>query len=170
MERFGKRGAVITAVDLLRGLGRLLGWNVIEVAGATGYLDTDYAAKGRAAIQALKDDVTDFIVVHVEATDEASHEGRADEKVKALEQIDQHIVGPLHEYLKSQGDYRLLICPDHPTFLRTKTHSHGYVPFAMCGAGVTTDGAATYDEVSAAASPLRLDRGCELMPLLFHDA
>ncbi|MEK6260945.1 MAG: cofactor-independent phosphoglycerate mutase [Planctomycetota bacterium] len=169
LERFGKRGAVITAVDLLRGLGRLIGWNVIEVAGATGYLDTDYAAKGRAAIQALKDDATDFIVVHVEATDEASHEGRADEKVKALEQIDQHIVGPLHAYLKSQGDYRLLVCPDHPTFLRTKTHSHGYVPFAMCGSGVTADGAATYDEISAAASPLRLDRGCELMPLLFRE-
>ena len=168
LERFGKRGAVITAVDLLRGLGRLLGWSVIEVPGATGYLDTDYAAKGRAAIQALKDDVTDFIVVHVEATDEASHEGRADEKVKALENIDQHIVGPLHEYLKSQGEYRLLVCPDHPTFLRTKTHSHGYVPFALCGSGVTSDGATTYDEVAAAASSIRLDRGCELMPLLFQ--
>ncbi len=168
LERFGKRGAVITAVDLLRGLGRLLGWSVIEVPGATGYLDTDYAAKGQAAIQALKDDVTDFIVVHVEATDEASHEGRADEKVKALENIDRHIVGPLHEYLKSQGDYRLLVCPDHPTFLRTKTHSHGYVPFALCGSGVTADTAVTYDEVAAAASSICLDRGCELMPLLFQ--
>ena len=169
-ERFGQRGAVITAVDLLRGLGRLLGWNVIEVAGATGYLDTDYAAKGRAAIQALKDDVTDFIVVHVEATDEASHEGKADEKVRALEQIDQKIVGPLHEYLKSQGDYRLLICPDHPTFLRTKTHSHGDVPFAMCGTGVVPDSANTYDEVTAAQSVIRLERGCELMPLLFKNS
>ena len=169
-DRFGQRGAVITAVDLLRGLGRLLGWNVIEVAGATGYLDTDYAAKGRAAIQALKDDVTDFIVVHVEATDEASHEGKAEEKVRALEQIDQHIVGPLHDYLRSQGEYRLLICPDHPTFLRTKTHSHGYVPFALCGTGFTSDHSNTYDEVAAAASDVCLDRGCELMPLLFrHD-
>jgi 2,3-bisphosphoglycerate-independent phosphoglycerate mutase len=138
------------------------------VAGATGYLDTDYAAKGRAAIRALKDDVTDFIVVHVEATDEASHEGKADEKVKALERIDQHIVGPLHDYLQSQGDYRLLICPDHPTFLRTRTHSHGYVPFAMCGSGITPDQSQTYDEATAAASKLCLDRGCELMPLLFQ--
>jgi 2,3-bisphosphoglycerate-independent phosphoglycerate mutase len=170
MERFGQRGAVITAVDLLRGIGRLLGWNVIEVEGATGYLDTDYAAKGRAAIQALKDDVTDFIVVHVEATDEASHEGKADEKVHALEQIDRHIVGPLHEYLRSQGDYRLLICPDHPTFLRTKTHSHGYVPFAMCGAGLNPDRAATYDEIVASASSICLDRGCELMPMLFKQS
>lgn len=170
LERFGKRGAVITAVDLLRGLGRLLGWQVIEVPGATGYLDTDYAAKGRAAVQALKDDVADFIVVHVEATDEASHEGNAAAKVEALENIDRHIVGPLHEYLKSQGDYRMLVCPDHPTFLRTKTHSHGYVPFALCGAGINRDIAMTYDEVAAAASSLRLDRGCELMPLLFRDA
>jgi 2,3-bisphosphoglycerate-independent phosphoglycerate mutase len=167
VERFGQRGAVITAVDLLRGLGRLLGWNVIEVAGATGYLDTDYAAKGRAAIQALTDDVTDFIVVHVEATDEASHEGKADEKVHALEQIDRHIVGPLHDYLRSQGDYRLLICPDHPTFLRTKTHSHGYVPFAMCGTGLTVDNSKTYDEIVASESKVCLDRGCELMPMLF---
>ena len=167
IERFGQRGAVITAVDLLRGLGRLLGWNVIEVEGATGYLDTDYAAKGRGAIQALKDDVTDFIVVHVEATDEASHEGKADEKVHALEQIDQHIVGPLHDYLRSQGDYRLVICPDHPTFLRTKTHSHGYVPFALCGTGITADGSTTYDEIVAAKSRVCLDRGCELMPMLF---
>ena len=167
IERFGQRGAVITAVDLLRGLGRLLGWNVIEVEGATGYLDTDYAAKGRGAIQALKDDVTDFIVVHVEATDEASHEGKADEKVHALEQIDRHIVGPLHDYLRSQGDYRLVICPDHPTFLRTKTHSHGYVPFALCGTGITADGSTTYDEIVAANSRVCLDRGCELMPMLF---
>ena len=168
IERFGQRGAVITAVDLLRGLGRLLGWKVIDVAGATGYLDTDYAAKGRAAIQALKDDVTDLIVVHVEATDEASHEGKADEKVRALERIDEHIVGPLHDYLRSQGEYRLLICPDHPTFLRTKTHSHGYVPFAMCGTGFASDTATTYDEIAASQSPICLDRGCELIPMLFH--
>ncbi len=166
-ERFGKRAAVITAVDLLRGMGRLLGWDVIEVPGATGYLDTDYAAKGRYAIQALKDGL-DFLVVHVEATDEASHEGHVDEKVKALENIDRHIVGPLHEYLQSQGEYRLLICPDHPTFLRTKTHSHGYVPFAMAGTGITPDTATSYSESTAAKSPVRLDRGCELMPLLFR--
>lgn len=167
-DRYGKRGAVITAVDLLRGLGRLLGWKVIEVPGATGYLDTDYAAKGKAAIQALKDDVADLIVVHVEATDEASHEGKADEKVRALEQIDEHIVGPLHEYLMSQGDYRILVCPDHPTFLRTKTHSHGYVPFAMCGDGVAADSILTYDEFAASTSAIRLDRGSDLMGRLLR--
>ena len=132
-QRFGKTGAVITAVDLLRGMGRLLGWKIVDVPGATGYLDTDYAAKGRYAIDALRD--VDLVVVHVEASDEASHEGRADKKVEVLERIDADIVGPVHRFLQSQGDYRLLICPDHPTFLRTKTHSHGPVPFALCGTG-----------------------------------
>jgi len=161
-DRFGVRGAVITAVDLLRGIGRLLGWDVIEVEGATGYLDTDYAAKGRAAIETLKDH--DFVVVHVEAPDEASHEGHVDEKVKALERIDADIVGPLHDYMRSQGEYRLLLSPDHPTFLRTKTHSHGFVPVAACGTGITPDSAMTYDDVTGMASSQEFAQGCDLMP------
>ena len=163
LNRYHVRGAVITAVDLLRGIGRLLGWEVVEVEGATGYLDTDYAAKGRAAIETLSRPDVDFVVVHVEATDEASHEGHADEKVRAVENIDRHIVGPLHKWMKQQGDYRLLICPDHPTFLRTRTHSHGYCPFALCGSGVVADEAASYSEVSAAASSVRLPHGWDLM-------
>ena len=165
LDQFGKTGAVITAVDLLRGLGRLLGWDVIEVEGATGYTDTDYAAKGRAAIETLKQ--SDFVVVHVEATDEASHEGEVEEKIKALENIDEHIVGPVHEYLKTQGDYRILVCPDHPTFLRTKTHSHGYVPFGICGSKVRPDQANNYDEVTASTSNLLLPKGHQLMPFFF---
>lgn len=161
-ERFGVHSAVITAVDLLRGIGRLLGWDVIEVEGATGYLDTDYAAKGRAGIETLKDH--DFVVVHVEASDEASHEGDAAAKVEALERIDTDIVGPIHEHLKSQGDYRLLLSPDHPTFLRTKTHAHGYVPVGACGTDLVADSASTYDDVAAAASSLAFEQGCELMP------
>ncbi|MCA9087774.1 MAG: cofactor-independent phosphoglycerate mutase [Planctomycetaceae bacterium] len=161
LQKYGVSGAVITAVDLLRGIGKLLGWNVIEVPGATGYIDTDYRAKGRAAIEAISGDL-DFIVVHVEATDEASHEGDAKEKVHALEQIDEHIVGPLHAHLKTLGDYRILVSPDHPTFLRTKTHSHGYVPFAMCGTGLDAEGIATYDEIAAEQGKLKLT-GHELM-------
>lgn len=161
VDKYGVRGAVITAVDLLRGIGRLLGWDVLEVAGATGYIDTDYHAKGQAAIEAISGDL-DFIVVHVEATDEASHEGHANEKVKALEQIDEHIVGPLHAHLKTLGDYRILVSPDHPTFLRTKTHSHGYVPFAMCGHGLANEGIATYDELAAQQGSLKIV-GHELM-------
>ncbi len=161
-ERFGVRGAVITAVDLLRGIARLLGWEIIEVPGATGYLDTDYAAKGRAAVEALKR--FDLVVVHVEATDEASHEGNAQAKVHALEQIDRHIVGPLHKALKSYGAYRLLICPDHPTFLRTRTHAHGPVPWAVCGSDVPPCGAEHYDDPTASRSSLKLNAGHELMP------
>jgi len=158
---YGKTGAMITAVDLLRGLAALLGWKRIEVPGATGYLDTDYAAKGRYAIDALP--TTDIICVHVEAPDEASHEGNATAKVKALEEIDRHIVGPLHAALKAQGEYRILVSPDHPTPLRTKTHSHGAVPFAIAGTGVTADAATTYDEVAAGRSPLSFEEGWRLM-------
>lgn len=165
-DRYGVQGAVITAVDLLRGIGKLLGWDVIEVEGATGYLDTDYAAKGRAAIEVLSGD-HDFVVVHVEATDEASHEGDVDAKIKAVEEIDKKIVGPVHEYLQSQGDYRIVVCPDHPTFLRTKTHSHGYVPFTMCGQGIEVGGAATYDEITASESGITLDEGHQLMGRFF---
>lgn len=161
-SRFGATGAMITAVDLLRGLARLLGWRVIEVPGATGYLDTDYAAKGAAAVQALDD--TDLVVVHVEATDEASHEGDVNAKVEALERIDRDIVGPVHAKLQTLGDYRILVSPDHPTFLRTKTHSYGFVPFALCGAGVRADASQTYDEFAAAASSVAFPEGWELMP------
>ena len=164
--RFGKRGAMITAVDLLRGIAALLGWKNVDVPGATGYLDTDYAAKGQYAIRALES--ADFVVVHVEATDEASHEGNAKAKVEALERIDRDIVGPLHAHLEKSGDYRILVSPDHPTFLRTKTHSHGYVPFAMCGAGVAADSATNYDECTASASKLVFDRGCDLMPFFLR--
>ena len=166
-ERFGREAAVITAVDLLRGIGRLLGWEIVDVPGATGYLDTDYVAKGRFAIETLRD--FDLIVVHVEATDEASHEGDSAAKVAALERIDGDIVGPVHAFLKQQGDYRILISPDHPTLLRTKTHSHGYVPFAMCGRGIEPDVAKTYNESTAAASTLVFDRGCDLMPLFLQE-
>jgi 2,3-bisphosphoglycerate-independent phosphoglycerate mutase len=161
-KRFGKCGAMITAVDLLRGIAALLGWKNIDVPGATGYLDTDYAAKGRYAIEAL--DEADLVVVHVEATDEASHEGNAPAKVAALERIDRDIVGPVHAHLRARGDYRILVSPDHPTFLRTKTHSHGFVPFALCGSGVAPDNATRYDEPSAAASCRVFTSGCDLMP------
>ena len=163
LERYGARGAVITAVDLLRGMGRLIGWDVIEVEGATGYLDTDYRAKGQAAIKVLQRDDVDFLVVHVEATDEASHEGDSDAKIQAVQQIDKYIVGPVHDWLKRQSEYRLLICPDHPTYLRTKTHSHGDCPFAACGAGIEADALTQYDEVTAATSTLAFAQGYELM-------
>jgi 2,3-bisphosphoglycerate-independent phosphoglycerate mutase len=160
-EVYGLRGAMITAVDLLRGLAALIGWKRIEVPGATGYTDTDYAAKGRYAVDALKDN--DIVCVHVEATDEASHEGDVAAKVKALEEIDRHIVAPVHAALKNLGDYRILVTPDHPTPLRTKTHSHGAVPLAIAGAGIVPDEFTTYDDPTAARSKLSFDEGWRMM-------
>jgi 2,3-bisphosphoglycerate-independent phosphoglycerate mutase len=153
---------MITAVDLLRGIAALIGWDRIEVPGATGYLDTDYAAKGRAASEALKG--YDIVCVHVEASDEASHEGRCDAKVKALEEIDRHVVGPLLTVLESHGEWRIMISPDHPTFLRTKVHTHGNVPVAMAGTGITADKFTSYGDTNAARSNLAFDEGWKLMP------
>ena len=165
-EKYGKQGAMITAVDLLRGLAVLLGWRRIEVPGATGYTDTDYAAKGRYAIEALKE--VDLVCVHVEAPDEASHEGDVPGKIKALEEIDRHVVGPVFEALKGQGDYRILVSPDHATPLRTKTHSHGFVPWAMAGSDVEPDAATTYDDPTADKSELAFDEGWKLMPYFLN--
>ena len=159
-ERFQKTGAMITAVDLLRGIARLLKWNVIEVPGATGYTDTDYAAKGQYAIDNL--DKTDVICVHVEATDEASHEGDAGKKVTALEEIDAKIVGPLSRALESTP-HRILVSPDHPTYIRTKTHTHGDVPFTMAGEGIVPDAATQYDDIVASASETKFPAGSKLM-------
>jgi 2,3-bisphosphoglycerate-independent phosphoglycerate mutase len=161
-EAYGPRGAMITAVDLLRGIAALVGWDRIEVAGATGYLDTDYAAKGRAGVEALKS--YDIVCVHVEASDEASHEGRCDEKVKAIEEIDRHVVGPILAALESHGEWRIMISPDHPTFLRTKVHTHGNVPVAMAGAGIAADEFTSYGDTNAAKSSLAFDQGWQLMP------
>ncbi len=160
-EVYGKQGAILSAVDLVRGVGMLLGWTRIDVPGATGYLDTDYAAKGRYGVAALADH--DLVCVHVEAPDEASHEGRADAKVKALEEIDQHIVGPLLEALPRYGSWRLLVSPDHRTPLRTRAHAYGAVPFVIAGTGVPSLGQSSYDEQTAGASPVAFAKGHELM-------
>ncbi len=164
LDVYGKRGAIVSAVDLVRGVGTLLGWKRIDVPGATGYLDTDYAAKGRYAVAALAEH--DLVCVHVEAPDEASHEGRADEKVKALEQIDRHVVGPLLEALPAHGEWRILVEPDHRTTLRTRAHAYGAVPFALAGTGIVSKGQEAYDEDVAARSDVVFEKGCELMPRL----
>ncbi|TSA07401.1 MAG: cofactor-independent phosphoglycerate mutase [Planctomycetaceae bacterium] len=161
VSRYGINGTMITAVDLLRGLASLVGWKRREVVGATGYLDTDYAAKGRAAIDELRS--SDFVCVHVEAPDEASHEGNVRAKVESLEKIDALIVSPLYEALHSMGDYRILICPDHPTFIRLKTHSRGDVPFLISGTGIPSTGATAYHETAAAGDSQRVTHGWHLM-------
>jgi 2,3-bisphosphoglycerate-independent phosphoglycerate mutase len=163
MDVYAKQGRMITAVDLLRGIATLLDWPRIEVTGATGYTDTDYAAKGAAAIKAIAEPDVDLVCVHVEAPDEASHEGDIQAKIKALEEIDLHIIGPIHEALKQQGDYRILVSPDHPTPVQSKTHSHGIVPFTITGTGINADTHTSYDEIQAESSAHQFPHGFEVM-------
>jgi 2,3-bisphosphoglycerate-independent phosphoglycerate mutase len=161
-QRFGVRGASIAAVDLIRGLAKLLGWPNIDVPGATGYIDTDYAAKGRAAVAAL--DEYDLVAVHIEAPDEAGHMGRAEEKVKALEQIDRHIVGPVLDKLRMFDKWRILIAPDHPTPVGRRTHTDTPPPFCMAGADLPRLLAFdAFNEATAVRGDLRIDPGHELM-------
>jgi 2,3-bisphosphoglycerate-independent phosphoglycerate mutase len=160
-SRFGPRAAVITAVDILRGLGTLLGMRLIEVPGATGYIDTDYDAKGRAAVQAL--DEYDMIIVHVEAADEAAHMGSAEEKVKALSRIDAAVVGPLLERLRRETDWRILAAADHATLTRTRGHSALPPLFAFAGDGIPAIEKAPFIEPAAEAAGYLIPDGFRLM-------
>ena len=161
MDLRGVQGAIISAVDLVRGVGALAGWTRIDVPTATGYLDTDYPAKGKAAIEALYD--YNIVCVHVEAPDEASHEGRADAKVEAIERIDADIVGPLLDALPAFKQWRILVSPDHSTLIRTRAHDRAPVPWAMSGTGFKGSGC-VYDEIAARAEgrPF-LEQGYRLM-------
>jgi 2,3-bisphosphoglycerate-independent phosphoglycerate mutase len=160
-QTYGRSGTMITAVDLLRGLAALIGWERVEAPGATGYLDTDYASKGRCGVAAIAS--TDVVCVHIEAPDEASHEGNPEAKIKALEEIDRHIVAPMLRALQEHGDHRILVTPDHPTPVRTKTHSHGFVPFAIAGTNIAADRLANYGETAAAESQSAFNEGWKLM-------
>ncbi len=166
--RFGISGAVISAVDLVNGLGRLAGLELIKVPGATGYLDTDYAAKGRYAVEALTRH--DFLLVHIEAPDEAGHMGRPDLKTEAIERIDELIVGPLLRGLQKMGNFRLLLMPDHATPCKLKTHSNEPVPFAMIDSlklGGTIQPGRRYTEKEASQTGLIVTEGHTLIDELF---
>ena len=160
-NRFGIKGAAITAVDLVRGLARLIGFDLIDVPGATGFIDTNYQGKASAAIEAL--DKYDIVFVHVEAPDEASHAGNAEMKKQAIELIDEHIVGPVFEALQKYESWRILVMPDHPTPVRTCAHSPDPVPFAMAGDNISGILHAAFGETNAARSGFRIENGFELM-------
>jgi 2,3-bisphosphoglycerate-independent phosphoglycerate mutase len=165
-ERFGVKGAVITGVDIVRGLALGMGMQLIPVKGATGYLDTDYDAKGRAAVKALDD--YDLVVVHVEAADEAAHLGNAREKVKALGRIDQAIVGPLLNALRKRGeDWRMLVAPDHPTLVRTKGHSAIPPPYCFAGKGIVAKSQKPFTEAAAGKTGVFLDPGTQVITRFF---
>jgi 2,3-bisphosphoglycerate-independent phosphoglycerate mutase len=160
-DRFGLKGAAITAVDLVRGLAKLIGFDLIEVPGATGFTDTNYAGKGAAAVKALEK--YDLVFVHVEAPDEAGHNGNAEQKKKAIEQIDKHVIGPVYEAIQKYPSWRIMVLPDHPTPVKTGAHCGDPVPFAMAGSGVDGVFATDFSESNAAKSGLRIDNGYELM-------
>jgi 2,3-bisphosphoglycerate-independent phosphoglycerate mutase len=167
-ERFGVEGSVISAVDLVNGLGRLAGLERIKVPGATGFLDTDYAAKARYGLDSLKS--RDFLLLHIEAPDEAGHMGRADLKVEAIERIDELIIGPMLDGLRAMGGFALLLMPDHPTPCKIKTHSNDPVPFAILASksvGRSQSGARRYTEADAAKSGVMLRQGYRLIESLF---
>ncbi len=127
-EKYGITGAMISAVDLLKGLARLMKMKVVDVPGATGYLDTNYAGKVEAALKSLEE--VDLVFVHIEAPDETGHQGRADLKIQAIEDFDKKIVGPIIEGM-GKSEYRLLITPDHPTPVKLKKHTSAPVPFIL---------------------------------------
>jgi len=160
-SRFGCRGAIISAVNLVRGIARLIGWEVIPVPGATGYVDTDYAAKGRYAVDGLKS--YDLVLVHVEAPDEASHEGDLKAKIRAIEQVDQEILGPVMAASADYPDLRVMVLPDHVTSVEQRKHVRGLVPFAMWGAGIDARSGLGFAERTAAQTEVVCEQGHELM-------
>lgn len=158
-ETFGLRGGVISAVDLIKGLGRAAGMEVLDVAGATGLLDTDYEGKVQAALDFLQQG--DFVFVHVEAPDECGHGGNVKDKIEAIERFDARIVRPLVQALPEAG---VLLACDHFTPIVERTHVSDPVPFALCWPGCTPNGAQAYDEANALATGLLLEPGHSLLP------
>ena len=165
-KKYGHSGAAISAVNLVRGIARLIGWDIVEVPGITGYTDTDYGAKGRYAIDAL--DRVDLVLVHVEASDEASHDQDPRAKVRAIEQVDQNIVGPLMAAREDFGEFRLLVLPDHVTSVEKGRHMRGPVPVAMWGDGVAASTGMPFDETHAAKTDTMWEEGHELMSSFLH--
>ncbi|MBI1912786.1 MAG: cofactor-independent phosphoglycerate mutase [Deltaproteobacteria bacterium] len=146
-ERFGIEGSIISAVDLMKGIGIYAGLEVINVPGATGYIDTNYKGKADAALNALE--TKDFVCVHVEAPDEAGHNGSLKDKLQAIEDFDRQIVGPILKGLEKFGEYRVMVLPDHPTPIAIKTHTPDPIPFALYKSGSERNSGAQFTEREA---------------------
>lgn len=167
-EKTGKKGVMISAVDLLKGIAVGAGMKVIEVPGANGGLHTNYTGKKDAAVKALTEDGYDFAYIHVEAPDEMGHQGSVERKVKAIENLDEFIIGPLVEEMKAKGeDVRVLILPDHPTPIRVRTHTADDVPYLLYDSTKEADNTWDYNEADATASGNHVAKGHEIIDLLF---
>ncbi len=167
-DKYGIKGSVISAVDLIKGLGKLLGLKVINVPGATGYYDTNYEGKAQAALRALQHN--DFVFVHLEAADEAGHNGDLREKITAIERFDQLILGKMLNELKRKSNFRIMVLPDHATPVDLKTHVSDPVPFGIFGQNIIARGFLEYSEKEALKSDLYFDKGHELMNYFMKQA
>ncbi len=167
-EKYGLSGSVISAVDLLKGIGVYAGLDIVDVPGATGYIDTDYDAKAAYALKELE--TKDFVYLHVEAPDEADHSGSLENKLKAIEDFDKKVVGAVLEGIKQFGDYRILLMPDHATPVALKTHTSDPVPFAtypaLKGEGTVSDKG--YNEKAADNTGLLIEKGSDIMARLLN--
>lgn len=163
-EKTGLKGAVISAVDLLKGIAVGAGMQTINVPGANGGLDTNYEGKAQAALDAMLKNDCDYVYVHLEGPDEMGHQGQMEHKIKAIEYIDERIVGPIKAGLEAAGEsYRMLILPDHPTPIRCRTHTSDPVPFLLYDSTAAADHGCIFSEKAAGISGWFFANGCELM-------
>lgn len=162
-KKFGLRGGVITAVDLVKGMALHAGLDVIRVPGVTGYFDTNYRGKAEYALRALRK--KDLVIIHVESTDEAGHMGDAKLKVKAIEDVDRLVLGTLRKGLGKFGAYKLMVLPDHFTCVETRTHSSSPVPFLMYSSDHEKEGPKKFCEKTAKASGVSVPQGHRIMSL-----
>lgn len=164
-QKYGVKGTVISAVDLLKGIGICADMQIVDVEGATGYIDTNFEGKVEAAKKAFQNGA-DLVYLHFEAPDECGHRGEAENKVKAIEMIDALAVGPLGDELKKYGDYRILIMPDHPTPLETKTHSAEPVPYLLYDSARPLGNYDSFTEQTAKNSGIFVEHGPDIMKKL----
>lgn len=160
-QKFGLRGGIISAVDLVNGIGRLAGLEVIDVPGITGYYDTNYSGKAQYALESLKKN--DFVYVHIEAPDEAGHNGDLEAKISCIERIDREVIGTILNYFGQYEDVRILVLPDHPTPVELRTHTSDPVCFVMYGKDVQPDGASRLTETLAKEKGLKFASGEALL-------
>ena len=165
-DKWGLKGAVISAVDLIKGIGICAGMKSFDVEGATGNVHTNYDGKAQAAIDAFKDGY-DYVYVHVEGPDECGHRAELENKVLSIELIDKKILAPVYDYLKECGeDFKIMILPDHPTPIRIRTHSIDPVPFMIYDSRKNENGVDTFCEESASKTGLYIENGYTLMDIL----
>lgn len=168
-EKNGVRGAMISAVDLLKGIAAGSGMHNITVEGANGGLNTNYRGKGEAAVKALAEDGYDFVYVHIEAPDEMGHQGSIADKIASIEYIDEQVIGPVAEALKKGGmDFRMLVMPDHPTPVRVRTHTADPVPYMIYDSAHPGQGQASYSEKTGKMSGIYIEEGYRLIDRLLQ--